>query len=73
MLSDGGASGHQTDSLPGCLGFDLRYDDVSTREIPVLTSTLSCVRENRVIELMHRLYSIVSAKVWRNNNMQKNN
>lgn len=42
VLSDGGAGGHQTDPLPGRLGFDLRYDDVSAGEILVLTPTLSC-------------------------------
>lgn len=42
VLSDGGAGGHQTDPLPGRLGFDLRYDDVSAGEILVLTPALSC-------------------------------
>ena len=43
VLSDRGASGHQTDSLPGRLGFDLGYDDVRAREILQLTPTLSYV------------------------------
>lgn len=43
MLSDGGAGGHQTDPLPGGLGLDLRYNDVSAGEILGLTPTLSCV------------------------------
>lgn len=43
VRSDGGASRHQADSLPGRLGFDLRYDDVSSGEILSLTSALSFV------------------------------
>lgn len=43
VLPDWGAGGHQTHSLPGCLGFDLRYDDVSTGKIFGLASALSCV------------------------------
>lgn len=43
VLSDRGARRHQTDSLSGCLGFDLRHNDVGSREILGLTSTLSCV------------------------------
>ena len=48
MLSDRRAGGHQADSLPGRLGFDLGYDDVSTREILRLSSTFSCEREDKV-------------------------
>ena len=50
VLSDRRAGGNQTDSLPGCLGFDLRYDDISAREIFGLTPALSCEREAKTME-----------------------
>lgn len=63
MLSDGGAGGHQTDSLPGCLGFDLRYDDISAGEILGLTPTLSCMWENKA--------GLYIQSTERHDNMQK--
>lgn len=47
VLPDWRPGRHQADSFPGRLGFDLRYDDVSTGEILGLTSTLSYEREER--------------------------
>lgn len=49
MLPDGGASRHQTDSLPGRLGLDLRDDDVSAGEILGLTPALPCVSEDKAM------------------------
>lgn len=43
VLPHRGASWHETNSLPGRLSFDLRYDDVSPGEILGLTPTFSLV------------------------------
>lgn len=61
VRSDRGAGGHQADSLPRCLGFDLRYDDVSTGKVLGLTPTLSCVCEDKAVELTHGADRIVNA------------
>lgn len=47
VLPDWGAGGHETHSLLGRLGFDLRKDDVSTGEIFGLASALSCGRHRQ--------------------------
>ncbi len=63
VLSDRGAGGHKANSLPGCLGFDLRNNDVSAGKILVLTPTFSCVWEDKAMELQLRkdctLYLII--------------
>lgn len=52
VLPDRGAGWYQTNSLPGRLGFDLRYDDISSGEILGLTPALSLVSNiNRVNRL----------------------
>lgn len=42
VLSHWGTGGHQSNSFPDCLGFDLRHNDVSAREILRLTPALPC-------------------------------
>lgn len=49
VLSDRGARWHQTDSLSRCLGFDLRHNDVGSREIFGLTPTLSCMWKDKAM------------------------
>lgn len=56
MLSDWGSGGHQTDSLSGRLGFDLRYDDFSAGKIFGLSSSFSYEPEEKSVGAL--FYSI---------------